>query len=253
MTDNPAMHLLAQQLLAARQANVTLDAIDSAYLPKNADDAYQVQRETLAALGGAGAFKIGAKTPHDTPQYSPIPASKVWSAEEDVVYRDFARVGLELEIAFRFKSELNASHAGLSDGEILEQIRQMMAVDEIVDSRYTHWPQVDKLAQLADLQNNGALLVGDAAPYDPDFDFISPSMSFACGPQVIFSGSAGNPAGDPRRLLIWWVRKWLAAGQVITPSSVVTTGSYTGIYWAPGPDEVIGEIEGVGRVAFHLI
>jgi len=129
----------------------------------------------------------------------------------------------------------------------------MMAVVEIVDSRYTHWPQVDKLAQLADLQNNGALLVGDAAPYDPDFDFISPSMSFACGPQVIFSGSAGNPAGDPRRLLIWWVRKWLAAGQVITPSSVVTTGSYTGIYWAPGPDEVIGEIEGVGRVAFHLI
>ena len=104
MTDNPAMHLLAQQLLAARQANVTLDAIDSAYLPKNADDAYQVQRETLAALGGAGAFKIGAKTPHDTPQYSPIPASKVWSAEEDVVYRDFARVGLELEIAFRLKS-----------------------------------------------------------------------------------------------------------------------------------------------------
>jgi 2-keto-4-pentenoate hydratase len=253
MIDNPSMHLLAQQLLAARQASVTLGDIDNALLPTNAADAYQVQQLTIAALGGAGAFKVGAKTPLETPLYSPIPATKVWPADQDIAYRDFSRVGLELEIAFRFKSELNASHAGLSDDEILGQIQEMMVAVEIVDSRYTKWPHVDKLAQLADLQGNGALIVGDAMPYDPDFDFMSPSMSFACGPQLIFSGNSSHTAGDPRRLLVWWVRKWISEGQVVTPSSVVTTGSYTGIYSAPGPNDVVGEIAGIGRVAFSLV
>lgn len=252
MINNPAAHLLAQQLLAARQARVTLDMIDSALIPQSAADAYQVQQLTLAALGGAGAFKVGAKTPQEAPQYSPIPATKVWPAGGDIAYRDFARVGLELEIAFRFKSEIDASHAELGDGAILDQIEHMMVAVEIVDSRYTKWPQIDKLAQLADLQNNGGLILGEAVPYDPGFDFMSPTMHFACGPQTILAGNGGNPAGDPRRLVIWLVRKRLAEGQTIPASSVVTAGSYTGLYLAPGPDEVVGEIEGIGRVAFSL-
>ena len=253
MTDNPAMHLLAKQLLAARHARVTLDDLDSTLLPQSTADAYQVQQLTLAALGGAGAFKIGASPQRDVPVYSPIPANKVVATDSEIAYQDFSRVGLELEIAFRFKSELNAAHAGFSDEEILNHIGQMMVTVEIVDSRYTKWPQVDRLAQLADLQNNGALIVGDPVPYDPEFDFMSPEMSLACGPQRIFSGNGSNPVGDPRHLLVLWVRKLIGEGQAIAASSVITTGSYSGIYWAPGPDEVVGEIAGIGRVAFSLV
>lgn len=253
MTQAAAIPLLAQQLLAAREQRVMLDQVGSESLPNSAAEAYQVQQATIAALGGAGAYKIGAKTPQDAPQYSPIPASKVFTGQPEIACRDFNRVGLELEIAFRFKSDIGPAQAGLSDAAILEQIAQMIVTAEIVDSRFKHWPQIDKLAQLADLQNNGALVVGDAVPYDRNFDFNAPLLKFSCGPQQIIAGPGSNPAGDPRRLLVWLVRTRLEAGQTIAASAVLTAGSYSGIYFAPGPDPVVGEIAGIGRVAFNLV
>jgi len=251
MSKTPEAMLLAQQLVAARQARITLDNLDDAILPKSAAEAYAVQQLTLAALGGAGAYKVGP--PLDGPSYAPIPAAKVWLNHQDIVCSQFTKVGLELEIAFRFKSEINANHAQSSDAEILEQVAQMMAVVEIVDSRYAKWPQIAKLAQLADLQNNGGLIIGDAVPYAPDFDFVAPDMIFSCGAQTVLAGAGGNPVGDPRHLLIWLVRKLIAQGQTIAPAQVVTTGSYSGCYFAPGADEVVGEIAGIGRVVFNLI
>jgi 2-keto-4-pentenoate hydratase len=255
MSNTAAATLLAQQLIAARQARITLDHLDEAILPHSAAEAYAVQQLTLAALGGAGAYKVGP--PLDGPSYAPIPAAKVRLHRQDIVHGEFSRVGLELEIAFRFKAELNATHAQASDAEILDQVAQMMAVVEIVDSRYTKWPQVTKLAQLADLQNNGALIVGEATPYAPEFDFVAPEMSFRCGEQTVLAGPGSNPVGDPRRLLVWLVRKLISEGQSIAPGCVLTTGSYTGCYFAPGPDkeayEVAGDIAGIGQVIFNLI
>jgi len=124
---------------------------------------------------------------------------------------------------------------------------------EIVDSRFKNPAEQDKLTQLADLQNNGALIVGTGVPYDPGFDFMAPVMSFSCGPQQIIAGRGRNPAGDPRRLLVWLVRQRLAEGRTIAAGAVLTTGSYSGIYYASESAEVIGEIAGIGRVSLSLL
>ncbi|MGF6600489.1 2-keto-4-pentenoate hydratase [Paraburkholderia sp. GAS448] len=246
-----SMESLAARLIEARHTHTLIDSLPEELKPVSAADAYLVQRLTIAGLGGGAGYKIGAKSPTDEPQCAPLPASKVFGAANGVQRADYARTGLELEIAFSFATDIDRTFAERT-GDILDAIDTMSVVVEVVDSRFKAWPQVDKLAQLADLQNNGALVTGDTVRYDRRFDFVAPEVRFYCGEQEIFSGRASNPAGDPRRLIVWLVGRALQAGQTIPARSMLTTGSYTGMYFPEGPDRVRGSIEGIGSIEFDL-
>ena len=246
-----SMQALAARLVEARHTHTLIDAIDDSLKPLSAADAYLAQQLTITGLGGSAGYKIGAKSPIDEPQCAPLPASKVFGATTGVRRADYARIGLELEIAFSFAADIDNAFADRTD-DILEAIDTMSVVVEVLDSRFKAWPQIDKLVQLADLQNNGALVIGDTVRYDGRFDFVAPQVSFHCGAQEIFSGRASNPAGDPRRLVVWLVTRALQNGQTIPARTLLTTGSYTGIYFSEGPDSVRGTIEGLGSVEFEI-
>jgi 2-keto-4-pentenoate hydratase len=249
-----AMQELAAELLGARRAKTTLDEWSEAQVPESIDDARVAQWAQIDALGGAGGYKIGARTPDDAPMYAPLPAVKVFDeAISTIAFGDFARVGLELEIGFRFKTGFSAQEAAsLSDDAIVARIDTMHPTIEIVDSRYTDFPKLPKLLQLADLQNNGALVVGKGQPYRPDFDYLTTNVQFRCGALELFSGPAHNPCGDPRWLLAWVVREVVKSGRTIGAGEILTTGSYTKCPFVDQPGKVVGEIEGLGTLGFTL-
>jgi 2-keto-4-pentenoate hydratase len=246
-----SMQALAARLVEARRTHTLIDTLADDLVPASASDAYLAQQLTIAELGGGAGYKIGAKSPADEPQCAPLPATKVFGAKTGVRRADYARIGLELEIAFSFATDIDQRFAERTD-DVLDAIDSMSVVVEVVDSRFKAWPQVDKLLQLADLQNNGALVIGDSRRYDRSFDFVAPKVSFHYGDQEIFSGRASNPAGDPRRLVVWLVTRALQRGQAIPARTLLTTGSYTGCYMAEGPDIVRGTIEGIGGIEFDI-
>lgn len=249
------MQRLASLLLEARRGATTLDAAPDELVPADKDEAYLAQLATIAALGGEGGYKIGAGTPEAVPQCALLPANKVLGNGATFAFDDFSRVGLELEIAFRFGETVDASFATLDDAAILARIATVHVTSEIVDSRFADFPKTPKLAQLADLQNNGALVVGDGVPYDPTstaIDYLTPRALFRWGTQELFNGAARNPCGDPRRVVVWLVRDLLARGRTIQAGHILTAGSYTGCRFVDGPGIVSGEIEGVGAVRFTL-
>jgi 2-keto-4-pentenoate hydratase len=246
-----SMQALAARLIEARRTHTLIDALDDSLKPLSAADAYLAQQLTITGLGGSAGYKIGAKSPTDEPQYAPLPASKVFGATTGVRRADYALIGLELEIAFSFATDIDNAFADRTD-DILDAIDTMSVVVEVVDSRFKAWPRVDKLVQLADLQNNGALVIGDTVRYDRRFDFVAPQVSFRCGAQEIFSGRASNTAGDPRRLVVWLVTRALQTGQTIPARTLLTTGSYTGMYFSEAPGTVRGTIEGLGSVEFEI-
>jgi 2-keto-4-pentenoate hydratase len=252
--NTPVIQELAGLLLDARRTKTTLAAWPEALVPESIDDARLAQWAQIDGLGGVGGYKIGARTPDEVPQYAPLPARKVFDENvSTIAFSDFARVGLELEIGFRFKNGFGAEEAAsLSDDAILARIDTMHPTIEIVDSRYTDFPKVPKLLQLADLQNNGALVVGKGLPYRPDFDYLAPRVQFRCGALELFSGPAHNPCGDPRRLVVWVIREVLKSGRTIGAGEILTTGSYTKCPFVDEPGEVAGEIEGLGALGFTL-
>jgi 2-keto-4-pentenoate hydratase len=223
-------------------------------VPADANAAYAIQHEILELRGAAtGGWKIGAKSPTGPIQGAPLPCGDLHASGARLSRRAFPPLGLELEIAFRFGRAFEPRSEPYSDEDVHAGIESMAATVEIVASRYAEWPGVDKLAQLADLQNHGALVVGEFTPYREDFPFVAPMLRFDFEGTDIVKGRPANPAGDPRRLLAWLVNHCTQRrGIALTPDMIVTTGSYTGMFFPTTTGTASGQIDGLGAVNLTL-
>jgi 2-keto-4-pentenoate hydratase len=248
------MSPLSQRLADARARHVTLDTLPPEQVPADADAAYAIQHEILRVSGAQiGGWKIGAKSETGPIQGAPLPAADVHADGAKLARDAFAPLALELEIAFRFGRRFEPASAPYSEAEVLAGIGSFGTTIEVVASRYAAWPNVDKLAQLADLQNNGALVVGEFAPYRADFPFVAPSLRFSFEGRDVVLAAAANPAGDPRRLLTWLVNhSAVHRGVAVTPEMVVTAGSYTGMFFPQSAGTASGRIEGLAPVSVTL-
>ncbi|HEX3382335.1 MAG TPA: 2-keto-4-pentenoate hydratase [Paraburkholderia sp.] len=243
---------LSQLLADARRSRTTLDTLPQ-QLPVDAEAAYAIQHEILSACGARiGGWKIGAKSASGPIQGAPLPNTDLHADGVRLSREGFAPLGLELEVAFRFGRRFEPSATPYHDDEVLASIGSIGATIEIVASRYAAWPAVDKLAQLADLQNHGALIVGEFTRYREDFPFVAPSLRFEFNGRNVVETTPANPAGDPRRLLTWLVNHASSRGIAVTPEMVVTAGSYTGMYFPREAGTASGHIEGLAPVHFTL-
>jgi 2-keto-4-pentenoate hydratase len=244
---------LARLFAQARAHRATLDELADGARPSNADDAYAAQQATLRTLGvAAGGWKVGAKTPDGPIQGAPLPADGIHASGARLARQAFGKTGLELEIAFVFGRSFAAGGAPYSDQDVLDAVESVHASIEVVASRFAAWPDVDKLWQLADLQNHGALVLGEGVPYDEAFAFVSPSMSFTLDGASLFDGTPANPAGDPRRLLAWTINHSVAQGVTFERGTVITAGSYVGLVLSEKTGEVLGRIDGLPPVSLHF-
>jgi 2-keto-4-pentenoate hydratase len=250
----PGQSGLARLLAAAQHSATPLANLPTDLIPIDLEAAFAVQHQVLAWRDQAIAgWKVGAKSPTGPILGSPLPAAGVLDGEARVRRADFNLLGIELEIAFRFSRVFEPRAMPYGDAEVLDAVSSMQATIEVVTSRYAQWPAVDKLAQLADLQNHGALACGEAIPYSANFDFEAPQLSLTFDGIDIVKSPAANPAGDPRRLLSWVVNHCSARGIAIDGETVITTGSYTGMHFTTRPGCAVGEIRGLPPVRLTIV
>ncbi|MCU7369645.1 2-keto-4-pentenoate hydratase [Paucibacter sp. O1-1] len=224
--------------------------------PLDAASSYTVQDLTLLLRGQqAAGWKVGAKGADGPAQGAPLP--QVLLSPARLQPARFGRfLGLELEIAFRIGREFPVRPQPYGLEEALAGVDGVCAAIELVASRLR--PQGDNkplapLAQLADLQNHGALVAGACVPYDPAFPFVAPALSWQFDGRDIAPTLPANPAGDPRRLLVWVLNHCRERGQAVPPGTLITTGTYTGAYLPEGPGEALGQIAGLPPVRLVLV
>lgn len=244
---------LARLFIEARAHRAGLDTLPEGARPSSADEAYAAQGAMLRALGArAGGWKVGAKSVDGPIQGAPLPADGVHRLGASLSMSAFGRAGLELEVAFVIDRRFEANSGPHSDADVFAAIGSVHATIEVVASRFAAWPDVEKLWQLADLQNHGALVTGEGVPYDDAFPFVAPAMTFTLDGKPLFGGKPANPAGDPRRLLAWTVNHAVSHGIAIEAGTVITAGSYTGLAFPDAPGTVLGTIEGLPPVEMHF-
>ena len=244
---------LARRLADAWREHTTITDLDAGSIPADAAAAFDIQHRSLGLMQQTIAgWKVGAKSVDGPIQGAPLPADRCLPSGATLRRADFAVLGLEFEIAFRFGRVFEPFSGPHSDQEVLAALSHMQATIEIVSSRYAAWPAVDKLAQLADLQNHGALVCGDAVAHDPAYPFLDPRLSFSFNDTDVIKGRVANPAGDPRRLLAWTVNHCVARGIALGGDVLVTTGSYTGMHFPDGPGTAVGRISGLPPVQLTL-
>ncbi|VVE29678.1 2-keto-4-pentenoate hydratase [Pandoraea anhela] len=246
----PAVESLARLLADTRRGDTPIDSPAEALIPVDADAAYAVQLRTLDLLGDTiAAWKVGAKTPSDLPNCAPIPATVVGNAGGTLALDDFFRPGLELEIAFRLARDIKPGR--YDEREVMMFVDDMLATIEITDSRFAD-KGLDSRFVLADLQNNGALVIGSGRSYDASFDYLKPKAVFTLAGRDITPAKVFNTGGDPRALLTWLVNHNGKRGITMRAGAIVTCGSYVGMIPADGPGELRGVIDGIGDVAVTL-
>lgn len=248
-SDSALSALLAQSHRSGRPVPIPADLA-----PPNTAAAYAIQHEVLRACGQTVAgWKVGSKSPNGHVQGSALPSDCVVPEPAYLSRGDYAVLGLELEVAFTFSRTFEPRAENYSDEDVMASLSRMGAAIEIVCSRVAGWPDTDKLIQLADMQNHGALIVGEMVDYDPTFSFLSQPAELHVDERTVFSGAGANPAGDPRRLLPWIVNHCSRQGVALTAGHPVTTGSYVGMHFPDHAETVTGRLGQLPPVRLMLV
>lgn len=250
--EQQAWHLQAAQRLArARKAAATVHWRD--VLPPDARTAYAVQDATLELVGAAGGWKVGAPAPDAEPGCAPLPAQCIVPSGATLDGPAWRMRGIELEVAVRLRSDIDCADRIPSREELLRAIDAVLPVIEVVESRLDDWRDSDRLAQLADMQNHGALVLGAPADLDPaGLDLRDVEAYLAFDGQPVASARGANPAGDAWRLLGWLARHCALRGRPLRAGQVVTTGSCSGMLYAPEGAHVQGHLKGIGLVELRF-
>lgn len=213
----------------------------SGAVPRDAEDAYAVQRAVMERIGPPAAWKV-ARKPGTAPIMAPIARAQVHGTGATVA---FGRpVGVELEVALEAVARIPK---GTPADRLAALVRPRPAI-ELVDARVEGPLAEDPFVKLADQQACGALVLGPPAPWD-GADLGTVAARLLCGGEAVLDGAATVPGGSALgalAALLELSEDGLRAGEV------VITGSLNGLpRFGPGT-AVRGEIDGLGTVAAEI-
>lgn len=221
--------------------------------PKTRSDAFAVQDAVFEALGfKVGAWKVGG-SPNTEPTSAPIPAHAVFASPAVLPSKKHRNFGIEAEIAFRLGADMPPQDTVYTAEDVIEALDAMMVTIEVVESRFSAWPKIDPLWNLADFQANGTLIVGEPVPIPSNLDFSGQRVRLAID-DVLRVDAVGTFAGGDPFLLIAWLASHLSSHQGflgergLKKGDVVTTGSWNPIEPARPGAHVLVEFPGVGSV-----
>lgn len=241
----------AELLVAAWRGGSDVDA--TAIQPVDRDAAYAIQHATLAQTGPIAGWKVGAKSIGAEPTFAPLPSTCLLPSGSTLKGSAWRLRGIEVEAALRLARDLRPQGRLLSRAELADAFDAALPVIEVVETRLAGWQQADPLSKLADLQSHGALVMGAASALSPvalDLRTLKARLSFDGRPVAQTLG--GNPAVDVWRLLACLALHCEQRGEPLRAGQIVTTGSCTGMLFAPAGAVVTAQLDGIGPVGLRF-
>lgn len=217
--------------------------------------AYRVQDKVFAKLWpGAhpAAWKAGGPSDKVEPTAAPISPEMLLKNATKVSARALGMVGVEGEVAFRLAKDLPPRDKAYSDEEVAAAIGEAVVAIEVCASRIAKWKTAPGSWQLADFQNNGALVVGSGTRDWRKIDFRQQAMEIRVGGRVS-KATGSHSFGDPFRLMPWIVAHCAGRSGGLRKGDIVTTGAWTGLEAAKAGDEVVVRFPGIGEASLKLV
>lgn len=219
---------LTSLLLAQRAAGTTLADLPADLVPQTIAEAYAIQAETIAALGPVGAWKVTPMPAEGEPFASPILASDVYNSGATLQRADLPGLGIEVEVAVTIATDLPAKTGGYGADAIKAAIGSVHVVLEVLASRYRDRKAVPRLAGFADLQSNGAVVVGPAVVTEQLPEFGAQAMSLVLDGTEVQSTTGDATTENVLAALAWLADHAAARGLPLKAGDVVITGARLG-------------------------
>jgi 2-oxo-3-hexenedioate decarboxylase/2-keto-4-pentenoate hydratase len=249
----------AQSIAAARRSRMPVGALPAHLQPEDEAAGYEIQRavreQLTAEHGGFVGYKIGC-TSKVMQDYLQIPhpcagsvfARGVHASGANLRAADFLRVGVECEIAVRLERDLPASAAPFTPDVVAAAVDACMPAIEIVDDRYAQWETLGAPTLIADDFFAAGCVLGA-----PVARAALPDLATVKGQAVINGEAAGQGTGadvlgHPFQALAWLANHLAAEGCGLQAGQLVLTGSLVKTIWLKPGDQVVMELDGLGRV-----
>lgn len=230
--------IVADQLLAARQAGRLIESLDAELA--DAADGYAAQDALIdRAPWSVVGWKVGATTPAamkmfgtDEPFCGPIFEGNLFysaAAGGPINLDGFNRPMVEGEFALVLGADLPARPEEYSSEEISSAVSAVRPAIEIVDFRLETFATAGLPAIVADCSGNGGLAVGPATNDWVGVHLESAPAAMTVGDELTGSGVGSDAFGHPIESLRWLANHLSQRGRGLVAGDTITTGSCTGI------------------------
>ncbi len=216
-------------------------------LPENHSDAYAIQSAVAAAFGQTGAFKVGLQDPGPA-LVAPIRADLCLPSGSTVAVR---RLAVELEVGWLVTGPLPPKDAPDRRARLAAAVRPVPVI-ELVESRVAGEVGLVPPVRLADALLNWGLIVGTPLQDWDGSDFGRVSGRMQVGEALLLDGETSVPGGSALASLEALIDALGEHCGGLREGQIVITGTLHPMTWIEADQEVRGEIDGLGAVAFSL-
>jgi len=128
-------------------------------------------------------------------------------------------------------------------------IGDVVVTIEVVDPRYSDLDAAAPALRLADQGLNGALVVGSGVPWRGSLDWSAQVAILRQNGNVVRQTRGGHPLGDLLFLVEWLAGHAQQRGPSLPAGTVITAGTWIGVFEAAAGDTIDVEFPGVGRAS----
>jgi 2-keto-4-pentenoate hydratase len=157
--------------------------------------------------------------------------------------RDYCRLGVETEIAFRLGDDLPE---GADCRQVAAAVESCMAAIELLEDLRHDYERLDAAAMVAGNVWNAGVVLGTLVIDWRTLDLERIMAQLSINGRKIGDGNGGDVMGNPLNALVWLAGKLSAAGTPLQRGMIVMTGSMVPIQYPVAGDRVQVEVSGLG-------
>ena len=245
-----AEHRFAHRLFGGFPADLT---------PPDEAAAYAMQadlhRRLVGRDGSLVGWKIGCTTPVmqeflaiDSPCAGRIRAAGLFQHSAGLDTADYARVGVECEIAVRLARDLPAAGRPYARDDVAAAVGAAMAAIEIVDERYVDYRSLDAFSLVADDFFHAGCILGRPVTGIAPHELAAVSGRMLIDGEEVGQGRGAEILGEPMNALSWLANSIASGDEGLQAGQVVMLGSLVRTHWPDAGSTVDIEIERLGSV-----
>lgn len=231
-----AMTTAVAALTGARRSRSRIDALPPGSQPANLAEAHAVQDATVAALGERVAGWKVAVTKDGEVMRGVIVGSRLLESPAELAATDVPLLGIEAEIGFLFARDLPPRTAPYTEEDVAAATTAVVGI-EIVASRFADYATTPLLDRTADCMSNGAYVIGTRRADWRQTDLSGLQATLRVNGAVVVQKTGAHPTGNPIIPAVALVNA-LRTTTGVKAGQLITTGTYTGLYFAAPGDAI---------------
>lgn len=253
---------LAASLLRVRQGGALLGDIPAAVRPADANAAYAIADEIVAALrpslGEVRGYKVGATSTAGQkmlglaePFYGRVLANNILANDSHWSHCDGCTV--EAEVGFVLGRGLPARREPYKVAEVRDAVARVVPLLEINRPSYAKPFEVGGLCLIADNGVTQALVRGTPGVLIRGRSFRRETVQLTHNGREVARGTANVVLGDPLRSLVWLANALSQQQRALKQGDLVASGAMTPPIPMAAGDSVVAQYSSLGRVTLTVM